>query len=226
MCECIVQNVSSADFVAGLARVNAHDINTPPDTENEGLTSWPAPPPSDRQRVIKPKMNVIAIRKRDGVLENVTVRWGWSPVWAMGTMSPRSHLPLHLVMRSRVFDRVRREGRVLVAVDGWYELQSGDQFPRPRFNYTTSRKSPPIYLAALAQISETPNGCDGLVLLTHGAGGSNQQRMLAFSGDDALGWLQPDLQWEQAQDMALHAAVAEPQLEHVLPMRQMLHELR
>ncbi|UUD64646.1 hypothetical protein D16iCDA_02780 [Pseudomonas seleniipraecipitans] len=106
---------------------------------------------------------------------------------------------------------------MLLAVDGWYESSNMPPAAHsPCLNYTTSRQSSPIFLAAIAQISDTPCGCDGLVLLTHGGKSGDQPRLLAFSAEDALEWLAPDLQWEQAEQLAEHTAVAEPQLEHVL----------
>ncbi|WP_172604479.1 SOS response-associated peptidase family protein [Pseudomonas fluorescens] len=167
--------------------------------------------------MIKPNMCVNAIRSRNGSLECLKVRWGWKPFWSMGTMPPMTHLPLHLVMRSRVFDRLKRDGRMLIAVDGWYEACEPEQSTNSvRLSYTTSRQNGPIFLAALAQASDQFNGCDGLALLTHDDSSTRQQRLLAFTAEDAHVWLRPDLQWEQAQDLAMHMALAEPQLEHVL----------
>ncbi|WP_434603912.1 SOS response-associated peptidase family protein [Pseudomonas sp. R1-7] len=216
MCECFVQPVSSKDSLAFFAQrepFSANSSSLPADS----LHAAAAPALHQRQSVIKPNMQVSAIRNRGGRLECIKVRWGWSPVWSMGTMPPLTHLPLHLVMRSKVFDRVKRDGRVLIAVDGWYETLEPDvAVPSRRLSYTTSRQSSPIFLAALAQASETPNGCDGLALVTYGEIVSEQQRVLAFTREDALVWLQPDLQWGQAQQIAMHMAIAEPQLEHLL----------
>jgi hypothetical protein len=52
--------------------------------------------------------------------------------------------------------------------------------------------------------------------------GGNHQRLLAFGADNALEWLRPQLAWEQAQQMAIHMAVDEPQLEHILTSQRML----
>ena len=227
MCECIVQHVSSKDALAYFAQRDLHGLNANLEAPGARLQAIAAPHLHDRQNVIKPNMQVSAIRNRDGRLESIKVRWGWSPIWSMGTMAPLTHLPLHLVMRSKVFDRIKREGRVLVAVDGWYESADAAMTTEiPRLNYTTSRQSRPIFLAALAQASETPNGCDGLALVTYGDIASQQQRLLAFTGEDALQWLRPDLDWEQAQQMAAHMAVDEPQLEHVLTSRRVVQGRR
>jgi putative SOS response-associated peptidase YedK len=226
MCECIVQPVSSKDSLAFFAQRTALGGNTQslsPDSLHEAV----APQLHERQSMIKPNMQVSAIRNREGRLECIKVRWGWSPVWSMGTMPPLTHLPLHLVMRSKVFDRIKRDGRVLVAVDGWYEaLENGAANSSRRLSYTTSRQSSPIFLAALAQASERPNGCDGLALVTYGDIAQQQQRLLAFTGENALQWLRPDLDWEQAREMAIHVAVAEPQLEHVLTAQRIVQGRR
>ncbi|MBT2339547.1 MULTISPECIES: SOS response-associated peptidase family protein [Pseudomonas] len=223
MCECFVQPVSSKDSLAFFAQrylQGGHSDISPP---TPSLHAIAAPKPHDRQSVIRPNMQVSAIRNRGGRLECIKVRWGWSPVWSMGTMPPLTHLPLHLVMRSKVFDRIKRDGRVLVAVDGWYEAPDKTQPTQAqRLSYTTSRQSTPIFLAALAQASETSNGCDGLALVTYGDIAHQQQRLLAFMGEDALQWLKPDLDWHQAQQIATQVAVAEPQLEHVLTAQRLV----
>nr|WP_283939138.1 SOS response-associated peptidase family protein [Pseudomonas sp. T1.Ur] len=159
-------------------------------------------------------MQVSAIRRRGGRLECIKVRWGWSPIWSVGTMPPLTHLPLHLVMRSKVFDQIKREGRVLVAVDGWYKSPE-PSLPgqTPRYVYTTSPQSTPIFLAALAQASETPLGCDGLALVTYGDIANQHQRVLAFSAEDALDWLEPELGWEQAQQLIERMNATPPHLE-------------
>lgn len=173
--------------------------------------------PEHSRNVIKPNMCVNAIRSRSGRLECIKVRWGWKPFWSMGTMPPMTHLSLHLVMRSRVFDRVKRDGRMLIAVDGWYEACEPEQSKNStRLSYTTSRQNGPIFLAALAQASGHFNGCDGLAVVTHDDISTGQPRVLAFTAEDAQAWLRPDLQWDQAQDLATHRALAEPQLEHDL----------
>ena len=212
MYECLVQQVSSKDSLAFFSQRGSHGAGFNTNAASAGLCVTANPKPHAQQSLIKPNMQVSAIRRRGGHLECIKVRWGWSPIWSVGTMPPMTHLPLHLVMRSKVFDRIKREGRVLVAVDGWYESAETAQ----RLSYTTSRQRSPIFLAALAQASETPNGCDGLTLVTYGDIANKQQRLLAFTGEEALQWLRPDLDWEQAQQIAASAAVAEPQLERVL----------
>ncbi|MGN8343109.1 SOS response-associated peptidase family protein [Pseudomonas sp. SMV71] len=227
MCEFFVQPVSSKDSLAFFAQRDIPGASGDTRLSPESLHAITAPRLHERQSVIKPNMQVSAIRNRDGRLECIKVRWGWSPVWSMGTMPPLTHLPLHLVMRSKVFDRIKRDGRVLVAVDGWYEASDTQASAQTqRLSYTTSRESGPIFLAALAQASETPNGCDGLALVTYGDLAQQQQRLLAFTGDEALQWLKPDLDWDQAQQMATHVAVAEPQLEHVMPAQRLVQGQR
>ncbi|AZF15478.1 MULTISPECIES: SOS response-associated peptidase family protein [Pseudomonas] len=215
MCEYIVQYDVAEGFEALFAKVQNQGVGNATGIADSSLHRTFEP--QDSRNVIKPNMQVNAIHSRNGVLECIKVRWGWKPFWSMGTMPPMTHLPLHLVMRSRVFDRVKRDGRMLVAVDGWYEACEPEQLKNShRLSYTTSRENGPIFLAALAQVSEHFNGCDGLVLVMHNDSSTRQQRLLAFTAEDAQVWLRPDLQWEQAQDLAMHMALAEPQLEHVL----------
>ncbi|WP_431145127.1 SOS response-associated peptidase family protein [Pseudomonas alvandae] len=214
MCDGLVQHVSSKD---SLAYFDQRDISG----GHFGTSLTPvelcvAAPPKTQPRhgMIAPNMQVSAIRRRGGRLECIKVRWGWSPIWSVGTMPPLTHLPLHLVMRSKVFDQIKREGRVLVAVDGWYESPeptAPHQAQRPA--YVTSRQSTPIFIAALAQACEPPLGCDGLALVTYGDIASQQQRLLAFNAEDALEWLAPDLGWEQAQQLIERMNATPPHLE-------------
>jgi hypothetical protein len=98
-------------------------------------------------------------------------------------------------------------------VEGWYDSQAPDSSQLQHSSYTTSRQSAPIFLAALAQASETALGCDGLTLVTYGDIASQQQRVLALSADDALQWLEPEFGWEQAQQLAERLNSVEPHLE-------------
>jgi putative SOS response-associated peptidase YedK len=214
MCEGFVQHVSSKDALAYFAQRDTPDGRFDTGVTHLDLYRTAPTGPQERHSLIKPNMQVSAIRRRGGHLESIKVRWGWSPIWSVGTMPPMTHLPLHLVMRSKVFDPIKREGRVLVAVEGWYEsLTPSDSSQLQHSSYTTSRQSAPIFLAALAQASETALGCDGLALVTYGDLASQQQRVLALSADEALDWLEPDFGWEQAQQLAERLNSAEPHLE-------------
>lgn len=214
MCDGLVQHVSSKDSLAHFAQRDTPGSRLDTRVTPLELCVTTPPNPQERHALIKPGMQVSAIRRRGGHLECIKVRWGWSPIWSVGTMPPLTHLPLHLVMRSKVFDSIKHEGRVLVAVEGWYESQApASPSQAQRLIYTTARQSTPIFLAALAQASETPFGCDGLALVTYGDIANQQQRVLAFSADDALDWLAPELGWEQAQQLAARLNGAPPPLE-------------
>lgn len=157
----------------------------------------------DRDRVIKPGQLLTAVTNLEGELQSLQVRWGWSPVWSMGTRPPLTHLPLEIVMRSKVFKRMENSGRALVAVDGWFDASPEQSATgRNRFNYVRPRSSQPVFLAAVAQMSASPSGCNGLVLVTQGGGGSaGPLQLLAFPGESAVHWLDPDLDLERARTL-------------------------
>lgn len=124
MCEYIVQHAAAQKLASCFPKeqvarfevlgVSANSSNAADHRHNE------------RDDLIQPGMQVTGIRRRGTTLECLPLRWGWSPFWSSGTLTPLTHLPLHLVMRSKVFNRVRRDGRMLVAVEGWYEpLETG-----------------------------------------------------------------------------------------------------
>lgn len=221
MCEYIVQHAAAQKLAScfpeeQVARfevlgVSANSSNAADHRHNE------------RDDLIQPGMQVTGIRRRGTTLECLPLRWGWSPFWSSGTLTPLTHLPLHLVMRSKVFNRVKRDGRMLVAVEGWYEpLETGMTLHSRNLAYVTSRQPAPIFLAALAQAGGTSNGCEGLALVTHEDREMKRQRLLAFAAQDALEWLRQDLEWEPARALALHRAVVERQLEHVLTSQRSL----
>ena len=208
MCECIVQSGSSQSHLAFLASRQA--LLAAENDINGDNTKKVAP-----EHLIKPRMRVEAIVNRDGTYECVEVRWGWTPVWSMGTRPPLTQLPLHLVMRSKGFAKLRETGRALIAVQGWYDATEGRQpADLTRSTYTTSRFEGPVFLAALAQVSANSSGCDGLALLTHGEE-SGKQHLLAFGPEDAAAWLNTGLDWEQARQLANQHALCERQLEHL-----------
>ncbi|WP_332766881.1 SOS response-associated peptidase family protein [Pseudomonas koreensis] len=219
MCEYIVQHAApqklASCFLEGeISRIEVLGVATNNGAADQGATA--------QGNLIKPGMQVTGIRHRGTTLECLPVRWGWSPSWSSGTLPPLTHLPLHLVMRSKVFNRVKRDGRMLVAVEGWYEpLDAGMTVHSRNLAYTTSRQPAPMFLAALAQ-GGASNGYEGLALVTHEDVEMKRQRLLAFAAQDALEWLRPDLEWEQARVLAVHCAVVEPQLEHVLTSQRTL----
>lgn len=207
MCELLAQNVSirscleHLDPPSSLTPTNERPLTYKPlqTSENQTFGLY------DPDQVIKPNHILTAITHVEGELQASQVRWGWSPVWSMGTRPPLTHLPLEIVMRSKVFKRMHGSGRALVAVDGWFNA-AGD-YPvtdrnRSRFNYVRCRSGQPVFLAALAQMSELASGCNGLVLVTKGGGGAaGPLQLLAFAAQNALLWLDPELDWDRARSL-------------------------
>lgn len=216
MCECIVQSGSSKSHLAFLASRHAHSA-----AEND--SSGDSTEEVVAEHLIKPRMRVEAIVNRGGTYECVEVRWGWTPIWSMGTRPPLTQLPLHLVMRSKGFAKLRETGRALIAVQGWYDAaESRNPADSNRSTYTTSRFEGPVFLAALAQVSANGSSCDGLALLTYGEE-SGKQQLLAFGPEDAAAWLDTGLDWEQARQMADQHALCERQLEHLFKHPRYAH---
>lgn len=219
MCECIAQLYSSDAYLHCLA----HGAWPPELTGTQPLESaGPAgsracPDLRDHDHIIRPDHRLAAVMNRNGELCCQHVRWGWSPVWSMGTRPPLTHLPLEIVMRSKVFDRMRSTGRAVVAVDGWFDFSlDNTSSGAGRFTYKRPRGGEPTYLAALAQVSESPSGCNGLVLVTYGGGGAlGPLQLLALDRDSAMRWLDPSLDWQQALELASSNSDADQNFETV-----------
>jgi hypothetical protein len=78
----------------------------------------------------------------------------------------------------------------------------------------------PTYLAALAQVSESRSGCDGLVLLTNGGGGaSGPLHLLTLDRHFAMRWLDPSADWQEAFPLVSEGSDMNDHFETV-PVRQ------
>lgn len=203
MCECIVQTSDPSPALPAFAG------------------SQPSPlQASRRERLIKPRMRVRAIMLRDGRPTPVEVRWGWVPAWSMGTRSALTHLSLEQVMRAPPYARLRREGRALIPVEGWYEAAcDADPGNRQQVAFVTSRRAGPLFLAAIAQAGDEHSGCDGLALITLDRGNGARQ-LLALDAIAAQAWLAPELDWERAQALASHGMLGEDRLEQLFTARR------
>jgi putative SOS response-associated peptidase YedK len=221
MCELIAQLNSAQSYLELLSQPP-----TPLNFANEGIshnttgqtTGNLIPDLHNRDQIIRPDHPLTAVMNVQGELKGVQVRWGWSPIWSMGTRPPLTHLPLEIVMRSKVFLHMRNSGRALVAVDGWFDAAVDPAATgRNRFTYMRPRSQEPIFLAALAQISEPPSGCNGLVLVTQGGGGAaGPLQLLAFTSDSAIHWLDPELDWQRARELVSLDLIDGDHFEHVM----------
>lgn len=222
MCEYIAQLNSASTYLGCIEPplMPVDDIASS-DLSKSAEPSHLPPDLHDSACVIRPNHVLSAIVSKEDCIESVQVRWGWSPVWSMGTRPPLTHLPLEIAMRSKVFERMRNGGRALVAVDGWFDLAMQDMSTNKcRFTYMRPRSDEPVFLGALAQLSETANGCNGLVLITLGGGGNaGPLQLLAFNREDALRWLDPSLDWQRAKELASMNLNPEQAFE-MIPVRQ------
>ena len=207
MCELIAQINSAQSYLASLGQppmplnFSNEEIST---NATRQMDEKFIPDLHNRNHIIRPNHPLTAVMNLHGELQTRQIRWGWSPIWSMGTRPPLTHLPLEIVMRSKVFMRMRSSGRALVAVDGWFDAAVDHAATgRYRFTYMRPRSKEPIFLAALAQVSEPPSGCNGLVLVTQGGGGmAGPLQLLAFTGESAIHWLNPELDWQHAKELA------------------------
>lgn len=147
MCELITQSSSIALIVERLA-LKSESGNTTSNARSSALESESLLHEQNNGSIIKPNQLLTAITRVDDQLQCLEVRWGWSPVWSMGTRPPLTHLPLEIVMRSKVFKRMNNSGRALVAVDGWFDVPAGRNPTAPgHFNCVRvrlSRSSSPL----------------------------------------------------------------------------------
>ncbi|TDJ79429.1 hypothetical protein E2H86_02170 [Pseudomonas putida] len=210
MCQCIVQPPATGARLAPSGPLHCDVTGTDEDPEDTAPSQG-----EPRRRLVKPRMRLQALLSRDGEATPLQVRWGWVPHWSMGTRPALTHLPLEQVMRSRLYARLRDEGRALIPVEGWYEAARDDTpGARPRLAYVTSRRNEPLFLAAVAQASDEHNGCDGLALVTYDPG-NGVTHLLAFDEAGAQAWLRAGLDWEQARTLANQGALGADHLEQL-----------
>jgi putative SOS response-associated peptidase YedK len=215
MCECIVQSHNVQGALAPFAQP-VLDARSEADRISVPLSgSGPA-----RESLVKPRMRVQAILMRAGQPVTRDVRWGWTPEWSMAPRSPITRLSLEQVLRSPQYARLRRDGRALIPVEGWYETASeGAGSARRQLAYITARHPGPLYLAGLAHVGVEPSGCDGLALVTT-LDTAGQQRLVVLDEAHAKAWLAPDLDWEQAQQNVLPHALGVDRLEQLFQAKR------
>lgn len=188
MCDRLAQQHGASAYLHELAAFDTfiHGYAAPETCTSGGLPSGPS---------ITPHHRVMVFVQGPTGIETRHVRWGWSPLWSMGTRPPLTHLSLRAASSSKAFRKIWQEGRVLVAADGWFEsVRHTAAKDRARTLYFRHCSGRPVFLAGLAQISEPASGCDGLVLLSLDETAlAGHQRLLALQGADAMKWLNPAL---------------------------------
>lgn len=191
MCDRLAQQLGASAYLHELAPLDTFIHAAPEVSIVNGLP---------HRSPVTPNHQVMVFIQGPNGVETRHVRWGWSPVWSMGTRPPLTHLSLKTASSSKAFRQMWREGRVLVAADGWFEsaplTTTRDRARTLFFSHSSGR---PVFLAGLAQISEPASGCDGLVLLSlDDTALAGHQRLLALQGAETMKWLDPALEPGQA----------------------------
>ncbi len=164
---------------------------------------WNVPPGTYR-----PVMHV-----EDGALVVDDVFWSYRPAWAAAAqpVPPKKRIPIAInakveKLMGAYWKPLLRAGRGIVCANGWYEWTGtkGDRQPW----HIRRRDGEPLFLLALANFGAFNENREeaGFVLVTADSLGGmvdiHDRRPVAVSLADALRWMDPALQAEQAMHLA------------------------
>lgn len=146
-------------------------------------------------------------RLSDGDCHVDRMHWGYRPQWAVSKkIPPAINARIEKAASGRFFAPLWQTGRVIVPADGWYEW-TGKPGAKQAW-YIRLENDRPMFLAALAGFrpDRNPDRGDGFAIVTESADAGmvdvHDRRPVVFSAEDALLWLDADLNAGQAEQLA------------------------
>lgn len=148
-------------------------------------------------------------RSDDAGLHIDRIRWGWAPFWAKGKRPDPINARVETVTTGKFFKQLWPNGRVIVAVDGWYEWVKDESDPKRKQPYfIVAKDNKPLLLAGLAEVHpglETDER-DGFVIITadsdQGMVDIHDRRPVVLSPEHAREWVDPETTRERAAEIA------------------------
>lgn len=141
------------------------------------------------------------------------VHWGYQASWAVEKIPVAINTRLEKIS-NRYWGRLFKNGRAIVAADGWYEWTGEKGHKQPW--HIHRRQHEPLFMAALANFASNSDNpaAHGFTLVTAAAAGGmvdlHARRPLVFTAADAAIWLDPGCSPEQASQLA-HSVALGPQ---------------
>ncbi len=141
------------------------------------------------------------------------IRWQYLSKWAAEKgMRPAINARLDKLL-TPYYRGLMKTGRIIVPADGWYEWLG--EKPNKQPWYIRAKNRAPLFLAALT--NHEPDKPDpesaGFVIATDEAAGGmvdiHDRRPVALSAEDARLWMDLDISWEQAEQIARTTALRE-----------------
>ncbi|MHB0844774.1 SOS response-associated peptidase family protein [Stutzerimonas nitrititolerans] len=161
---------------------------------------------------VPPQSKVQLLHQDEDGLRMEGVRWGYAPFWAQGKRPPAINARVETAATSKFFRDIWKTGRAIVPADGWYEWKKDEANPKIKQPYLIKlRSNAPMFFAALGQFQRggigEPRDGDGFVIITSSSGAGmldiHDRRPLVLSPECALHWLDPELDANEAEKIAL-----------------------
>ena len=169
---------------------------------------WPSPlvrSEAPARFNVAPGMYRPVLHVADGAHCVDDLHWGYQASWAVGKIPVTINTRLEKIT-GKYWSRLLKNGRAIVAADGWYEWTGGKGHKQPWHIHRTEHG--PIFMAALASFqSATDNkAAAGFTIVTADALGGmvdvHDRRPVVFSAEDATRWMDPDLAADEAEHLA------------------------
>ncbi|MBK60368.1 MAG: hypothetical protein CML01_16480 [Pseudomonas sp.] len=166
---------------------------------------------------VAPQSMVQLLHYDDARLRVALAKWGYAPLWAQGKRPPAINARVETAATSKFFRDVWKTGRAVVPADGWYEWKKNNANPKIKQPYfITHNTKQPMYFAALGQFQRRsmaePRDGDGFVIITASSSAGmldiHDRRPLVLSAECAAHWLDPSLDPNAAEEIALKHGLA------------------
>jgi putative SOS response-associated peptidase YedK len=160
---------------------------------------------------VSPGTDVLAFHALANEAQADVLRWGFFTPWHEKTKKPPSINATIEKASSPMWRALWKNGRVIVAADGWYEWtgEKGDKQPW----FIKSKDGEPIFIAALTgrtpEMEEQKYTAGVALLTTESAGGMldiHDRRPIVLNAEDARIWMDLSRPKEEIQEMVRNVA--------------------
>lgn len=164
-----------------------------------------------------PGMEHLLFRVLDGVPTAEMVMWHYLSPWARKEGHPPAINAKREKLLGGYYRPMMKTGRVIVPADGWYEWTGKPGAKQPW--YIKAKDDAPLFFAALTNHvpdQDDPEGAGFVIVTDDAAGGMvdiHARRPVALSADDARMWMDLDVPFDQAEQVARTSELREDYFE-------------